>query len=471
MPRNRPTRAAKKVKLDTAATDTDVDDALQSGDTFDQVFGGYPDMADETSDASDDSYYGTKRRPAVLKRARKQAKPRSRKLTLNKPPVTEAPAPDPMSDIEYDSEIGDEVQWLKPRPRTPPGPSREGRIPDASATPANAVAVAKRSPSTPNILKIHVNMGTKSGGSTINVDLTPLLNASDSGRASTISPDQDMTLPDDNTTIALSSSAATPSLRMQRLNEARARLLKADSPKERKTGFTDLPSEIRIRIYRSVFVTEFQINFHSRKNFQRSSSLLSTCKIVHEEGRAVLYGENAFHFERSYGSRGRFFDEDWREIGFKDIRRFLETIGTTNISMMRYISFEFADTNKAHTPVEEAERRCVNDPVVWHCLELIGNNARLEKFVFQFSGRKNLDRNDLHFLRALTTIKAKEVTNIANYSGGFKIKLELFADLKKLMVLPRDDADKVDETKKKPPTVVMHHERNRGTRFYELCCR
>lgn len=470
MPRNHPTRAAKKVKLDTAATDTDVDDALQSNDTFEQVFGGYRDMADDTSDASDDSYYGTKRRPAVLKRARKQAKSRARKLTLDKPAVTEAPAPDPMSDIEFDSEVGEEVQWLKPHPRTPPKPAKEGRIPDASATPANAVAIAKRSPSTPNVLEIHVNMGPKSG-STIKVDLTPLLNASASGRTLTISPDNNVTLPDDSTTIALNSSTTAPSLRMQRLNEARARLLKADSPEKRKTGFTDLPSEIRIRIYRSVFVTEFPINLHTRKSFQRSSSFLSTCELVHEEGRAVLYGENAFHFERSYTSRGRFFEEDWREIGFKDLRRFLETIGNTNISMMRYISFEFADTNKAYTPVEVAERRCVNDPVVWHCLELIGNNARLEKFAFQFSGRKNLDRNDLHFLRALTTIKAKEVINTANYSGGFKVKQELFADLRKLMVLPRDDADEVDETKKKPPTVVMHHERNRGTRFYELCCR
>lgn len=467
MPPNRPSRAAKKIKLDTAATNTDVDDALQSGDTFEQVFGGHPDMSDDTSDPSDDSYYGTKRRPAVIKRARKQAKqgkPRSRRFTLNKPVVTEAPAPDTMSDIEYDSEIGGESQWLKRRPRTPLKHGKEDRILDASATPANAVAIAKRDASTPNILKIHVNTGTQNGGSTINVDLTPLLNASGSGRALTISPDS-------NTTVAFNSSEAAPSLRMQRLNDARARLLKVDPTERHKTGFTDLPSEIRIRIYRSVFVTDYPINFHSRKHFQRSSSFLSTCKIVHEEGRAVLYGENAFHFERSYSARGRFFDEDWREIGFKDIRRFLETIGTTNISMMRYISFEFADTNKAFTPIEEAERRCVNDPVVWHCLELIGSNAKLEKFAFQFSGRKNLDRRDLHFLHALTNIKAKEVHNTACYSGGFKVKPELFADLRKLMVLPRDDADRVDEKKKKPPTVVMHHERNRGTRFNELCCR
>ncbi len=252
MPPKRPARAAKKIKLDTAATDTDVDDALQSGDTFEQVFGGHPDMSDDTSNASDDSYYGNKRRPTVLKRARKQAKARSRKLTLNKPPVPEPPALDPMSDIEYDTEISDQVQWLKPHPRTPPKSGKEGRVSDASATSANTVAIAKSDSSTPNILKIHVNTGAKNGGSIINVDLTPMLNASGSGKALTISPDNDTTLSGDDTTVALNPSAAVPSLRMQRLSEARARLLRADSPEKRKTGFTDLLRERFCRLKESL---------------------------------------------------------------------------------------------------------------------------------------------------------------------------------------------------------------------------
>ena len=461
MPLKRSTRPVKKVKRETAATETDIDAALQSGDTFEQIFGGYPDHSDNVSDVSDASDYGRRRKQPATKGVRKQGKPPSRRLTLNRPPVANARAADPMSDNEYDSEAGSGIQWLKSGPRTLPESRRQEVL---------STTVAKLNHSTPNILQIHVNTASENGGSTVNVDLTPLLSALNAGATLNISPDNDETLigGDDDSTLSPNSHAVTPSLRVQHLNEARIRALRADTAQETKTGFTDLPTEIRLRIYRLVFATEAPINFHTRKNFQRSSSLLATCRIAHEEGRAVMYGENAFHFERSYGARGRFFEEDWREIGFKDIRRFLETIGPTNVSMMRYVSFDFGDASKTNGPVEEMERRFVNDPVVWHCLELIGSSAHLAKFAFQISGRRTLDRTDLHFLRALTSIKSQEVINVANFSGGYKVKPELLADLKKLMVVPRDDPEKVDGKKKKAPTVVMHHERNRGTRYYEV---
>jgi hypothetical protein len=474
----RSARAAKKIKRETAATETDVDAALQSRDTFEQVFGGYSDQSDDTSDESDGSYNGRKRKRSSNKRTRKQSKTRSRRLTLKKPHIPETRAADPMSDTEYDSELVDETQWLKHRPRTLPNSARQEKqvsdLAEASAAPVSTLA-ARRNQSTPTMLKIHVKAGAKNADSTINIDLTPLLEAYKTSTTLDLTHDNDETLLDDgndaDSAVALSSSAATPSLRERRLADAKARALNAQTDEKAKIGFTDLPQELRVRVYRLVFVTESPINFHTRKHFQRSSGLLRTCKIVHEEGRAVLYGENAFHFERSFNTRGRFFEEDWREIGFKDIRRFLETIGNTNLSLMRYMSFDFTDTNKTFGPVEELERRCVNDSVVWQCLELIGANTHLAKFAFQFSGRKSLDRSNVQFLRALTSIKSQVLVNVANYGGQYRLKPELFADLKKLMVVPRDDPDKIDETKKKPPTVIMHHERNRGTRFYAINCR
>lgn len=298
------------------------------------------------------------------------------------------------------------------------------------------------------------------------VDLTPLLNGHNIGTTFAAHPsNDDASAGDDDSTLLADSSAATPSLRLQRLSDARAR---KEAPPKAKTGFTDLPNEIRVRIFRCAFVTEKPINFHSRKDFQRSAAFLRTCKIAHEEGRAVLYGENAFHFERSHSSRGKFFEEEWREIGFKDIRRFLETIGATNISMMRYISFDFSDASKSYGPVQEVQRRFVNDPVVWRCLELIGDNTHLSKFAFTLSGRRSLDRTDLHFLRTLSGIKSQKVVNVANFIGGFKAKPELIADLKKLMVIPRDDPENVDGKKKKTPTVVMHHERILESKFYDI---
>ncbi len=213
-------------------------------------------------------------------------------------------------------------------------------------------------------------------------------------------------------------------------------------------------------------MTPLPINFHTRGFFQRSSGFLRTCKLILAEGRAVLYGENAFHLERSHLQRGKYYEQDWHEIGFKDIRRFLETIGTTNISMMRYVSFEFSDATRAYGPEGEIHRRFVNDPVVWRCLELVGSNTHLLKLAVTFSGRRNLDRPDLHFLRALTTIKTQELINVTTYTGGYKAKSGLIADLKKLMVVPRDDPEEVDEKRKKAPTVVMHHERHRLTTYF-----
>jgi hypothetical protein len=467
MPPKRSTRAAKKVKIDTAATENEIDAALRSGDgdTFEGVFGTFPDptTTDDVSDASD--YAGRKRKEPVNHVKHdigKKTKRPFKRLTLARQSATDAPQADPMSDNDYDSapDMGSGSNWLKSR--TPPKPARmEGH--DAE-TPAMSAAVAKQDRSTPQILQIHVSAGAENGGSTINLDLSSLLHAYNDGTVLSVNPNNDDTLVgDEDSTIPVSPSTLPPSLRLQRLSDAKVR---GTARKLAKASFTDLPGEIRVRIYRSVFVTQAPISFHTRSGFQRSSNLLRTCKTVLEEGRAVLYGENAFHFERSHCARGRYFEYEWHEIGFKDVRRFLETIGNTNISMMRYLSFEFSDATRAYGPEGEVHRRFVNDPVVWRCLELIGSNTHLLKFAFTFAGRRNLDRPDLHFLRALTSIKSQEVTNVTNWGGGYKAKADLVADLKKLMVVPRDDPEEVDENKKKAPTVIMRHERNRMNRYY-----
>jgi hypothetical protein len=470
----RSARAAKKIERETAATKTDVDAALQSRDNFEHVFGGYSDQSDNTSDDSDANYNGRKRKQPANKRARKLSQGRSRRLTLTKPAVP-VRAADPMSDIEYDSDLVDETQWLKHRPRTSLNfasqESQVSTLADAAEAPTSTLAI-RRNQSTPTMLMIHVQSGVENAESTINIDLVPLLEAYKAsatlGASNKNSKDETWVGngDDDVSAVALGSSAAAPSLRIRRLVDAKVRALNTETDKPAKVGFTNLPQELRVRVYRLIFVTESPVNFQMRNNFQRSSAFLRTCKLVHAEGRAVLYGENAFHLERCFSARGRFYEEEWREIGYKDIRRFLESIGKMNLSLMRYISFEFSDTNKAIGPVEELERRCVSDPVVCQCLELIGANAHLNKFAFQFAGRKSLDRTNVQFLRALTSIKTQVLVNVANFGGQYRLKPELFAALKKLMVAPRDDAETIDEKKKKAPTVIMLHERNRGTRHY-----
>jgi hypothetical protein len=222
-------------------------------------------------------------------------------------------------------------------------------------------------------------------------------------------------------------------------------------------------------VYRQVFVTEAPIGFASRGNFARSSSFLRTCQVVHQEGRAVLYGENAFHFERSAGTRGTFFESSWKEIGFKDARRFLETIGTVNISMMRYISFHFQDAAPSTTPhLDENERRFINDPILHHVLKLIGANARLSKIAFQFSGRKSLQTGDYNFLQALSSIKSEEVIHAERmtYATSRVGDDRIIEKLQKVMTVPRANEAEIDISKKKGPTVKMYHERPKASNYY-----
>ncbi|KAL6910920.1 hypothetical protein GGI43DRAFT_391485 [Trichoderma evansii] len=73
----------------------------------------------------------------------------------------------------------------------------------------------------------------------------------------------------------------------------------------RKTphNFMGIPREIRMKIYRHLLVNKKPITVHGgwkqvhRSNkLNLSTSILSTCKIVHDEACVVLYGENVFAY-------------------------------------------------------------------------------------------------------------------------------------------------------------------------------
>ena len=96
-------------------------------------------------------------------------------------------------------------------------------------------------------------------------------------------------------------------------------------------GFLDLPAEMRNEIYRLVFVADGRIDFGSPgKRFKRSAALLRTCRQVHEEGRTILYAENQFFFQRRTQRRGSYWDDEWAELGYKTIRKFLKDISAAN---------------------------------------------------------------------------------------------------------------------------------------------
>jgi len=84
-----------------------------------------------------------------------------------------------------------------------------------------------------------------------------------------------------------------------------------------KPSFDILPPELRLRVYRLLFTTKGWTIVGNRQDFSRSAQLLRTCKLVHSEGRAVLYGENKFQFRREHNIRGQFFERQWNDIGYE----------------------------------------------------------------------------------------------------------------------------------------------------------
>lgn len=288
--------------------------------------------SDESNFESDTSEYGKSRRG---KRKSTQIKKGARKSTLKQ--ARHATSPPDMSDIEYDKDsrsgspqIGDTIEVKQPivRPRSLDFFNNQYLQNHSDVIRGSSASDV----SVPHVVQLHLDAGAAHGGTTINLDLSKLLlgkRAFDDGGARTLRTSDSITSPSSLTRLIINNQtgqfrAATPvapSKRIKMLKIAEARRMQ--TTQEPKKGFVDLPYELRIRIYRQVFVTEAPIDFSARAGFARSSAFLRTCRLVHHEGSAVLYGENAFHFERSHRQRGAFFEAEWKEIGFKDVRRFL----------------------------------------------------------------------------------------------------------------------------------------------------
>lgn len=181
--------------------------------------------------------------------------------------------------------------------------------------------------------------------------------------------------------------------------------------KKKPAGFCDLPLELRTSIYNLVFVAKGPIDFQSRERFANSGQFLRTCRMVHDEGKSFLYGENVFHFERSHERRGQYFSHVWEEVGWKDVRSFLETIGPDNLALLKRISLVLSDSFPSNTPTLDPEwRRFVHQATVHHCLNIIGHRATsLEKVSLCISGRRILEVTDIQLIRALKSIRADAV--------------------------------------------------------------
>ena len=181
-------------------------------------------------------------------------------------------------------------------------------------------------------------------------------------------------------------------------------------PAPKKHGFLDFSGEIRNRIYGLVLRGE-PVQFIDGMNFQHSASLLRTCKTVYEETRPILYGENEFIFERDPQKCGVFWRPDRYEIGYSNVRRFLEMIGPININLIRLVGFNFEDAVPSAAPGKTMdERRFANDVHCLHVLKLFTKYGNLHKATIGLYGRRLLSKKrDWNFITTLSGVPADVV--------------------------------------------------------------
>ncbi|KAK4548883.1 hypothetical protein LTR36_008656 [Oleoguttula mirabilis] len=180
---------------------------------------------------------------------------------------------------------------------------------------------------------------------------------------------------------------------------------------EKHAGFLDLPAELRNEIYRLVFVGEGRLKFANPTTFGRSAAFLRTCSQVHEEGRSILYAENDFYFARRMSRYGSFWEDEWKELGFRSVRKFLKIIGPMNTGLIRNVSLQLEDAIPCLNPdkMSHEDRRFVHDDTLMSILRHLGDHGNLQKLMLNFHGRRRVETTDERFLTNLKRVKADHV--------------------------------------------------------------
>jgi hypothetical protein len=219
------------------------------------------------------------------------------------------------------------------------------------------------------------------------------------------------------------------------------------------TSLLTVPKEIRLKIYRELFVTQTGFNFASPINFTRTSQLFRVCREINDEAPPILYGENSFHFERSYRSRGPFYAASQKEIGYKDVRRFFKMIGPTNISYIKYVSFHLHDAYAWNTRYvkSDADRRYVNDAVLFDIFQMIAANTILNKLAVKFDGRASVKSHDRLFLRSFTLMKCYDF-----YRARFsRVDGKIVDKLDAVVIVKRPNAKEINAERIKEPYMAI----------------
>ena len=186
-----------------------------------------------------------------------------------------------------------------------------------------------------------------------------------------------------------------------------------------RVGFLDLPGELRNEVYAIIFKKTQNIDFRGRSGFSHSSAFLRVNKQVHAEARKILYGENRFVFLHSGARIGKYYQHEWKEVGYGHVREFLSDIGPENTSLITDVGISFEDGTPSGNPGKSTNQRRFeyNNDLVW-ILEHLSKYGKIEKLKLGFSGRRQLYGSTIvvDFLRALKGVKT-DVLDFGNPSS------------------------------------------------------
>jgi len=307
-----------------------------------------------------------------------------------------------------DSELDDDDQHRRlshrRRGRSPPPPELEEVIETDNLQHRTSTTPSEFSSSNPSMLSLtfHVPPGHQ-GPFVVNLQLPSMTspNSLSFSSSSRLSPINAQTPCSTVSAAPVEKSVAQPKKKCLTLKRKRA-------------GFLDLPAELRNDIYKRAIVTpDKPIMFKGATNFSgHSAALLRTCKTVYHEARQFLYGEHEFQFSRCIRDRGQYWEE-WKEVGWKDVRRFLTAIGPANVAELRKIHFSLTDASNNNTKDSEFSRYTFDDHLL-EAFKLLAQHAALQTITLEFHGRGIVKQEHERFLYNLRAIQADTV----NISGA-----------------------------------------------------
>lgn len=148
-----------------------------------------------------------------------------------------------------------------------------------------------------------------------------------------------------------------------------------------------------------------------RRRYHKWTSHCTIRSLTLPLGRSILYSENKFNIERRTQRYGSFWENEWRELGFLNVRKFMKSIGPNNIALIRDVTFMLEDAVPCLNPGlrTNEERRFVHDDDLMSVLRHLGTSSQLQTVELHFHGRRRVDRTDDRFLDYMKRIRADTV--------------------------------------------------------------